>query len=59
MKEPLLQRIGDKAARTIVVGAKDQFIQRAREWWWFAVAAVIYLGIEVVAALVQTISLLR
>jgi uncharacterized RDD family membrane protein YckC len=59
MKEPLLQRIGDKAARTIVVGAKDQFIQRAREWWWFAVAAAIYLGIEVVAALVQTISLLR
>lgn len=59
MKEPLLQRIGDKSAKTVVVGAGDAFIQQAREWWWFVVAAGIYLGIEMIGALIQTVTLLR
>ncbi|HET9913198.1 MAG TPA: RDD family protein [Anaerolineales bacterium] len=59
MKEPLLQRIGDKAAKTVVVGAKDPFIRKARAWWWFALALVIYLGMETIAASIQTISMLR
>lgn len=59
MKEPLLQRIGDKAAKTIVVGAKDSFIKNAREWWWFILALGVYLGMETVASLIQMISMLR
>jgi len=59
MKEPLLQRIGDKSAKTIVVGAKDSFIQVTPPWWWFILALGAYLGVETVAALIQTISLLR
>ncbi|HEU0291683.1 MAG TPA: RDD family protein [Anaerolineales bacterium] len=59
MKEPLLQRIGDKAAKTVVVGAKDTFIQHTPEWWWLVIAAGIYLGIEIIASFIQTISLLR
>ena len=59
MKEPLLQRIGDKAAKTVVVGAKDTFIRQAPEWWWFIVAAAIYLGIEIIASLIQMFTALR
>lgn len=59
MKEPLLQRIGDKAAKTVVVGAKDSFIKNAREWWWFILALGVYLGMETVASLIQMISMLR
>jgi uncharacterized RDD family membrane protein YckC len=59
MKEPLLQRMGDKAAKTVVVSAKDPFIQHTREWWWLILALGIYLGLEFLAVLIQTISLLR
>ncbi len=59
MKEPLLQRIGDKSAKTIVVGAKDSFIQHGREWWWFLLALGVYLGMAAMAALIQTLGMLR
>ncbi|RPI87163.1 MAG: RDD family protein [Chloroflexi bacterium] len=59
MKEPLLQRIGDKAARTIVADTRHPSIQPARAWWWFVVALSAYLGMEIVAALIQTITMIR
>jgi uncharacterized RDD family membrane protein YckC len=59
MKEPLFQRIGDKSAKTVVIGAGDAFIQQAPEWWWLMVAAGIYLGMEIIASFIQTVSLLR
>jgi hypothetical protein len=42
-----------------VVGAKDPFIRKARDWWWFILALVIYLGMETIAAFIQTITMLR
>lgn len=59
MKEPLLQRIGDKSAKTIVVDAKDSFIQRPREWWWTLIALGIYLGIDTVMTVIQAVGALR
>jgi uncharacterized RDD family membrane protein YckC len=59
MKHPLYQRIGDKSAKTIVVSAKSDFIQRPRQWYWFLVAAVIYLGLNALVATVQIVTLLR
>lgn len=48
MKAPLFQRIGDKAAKTIVVDAKETYIQQPRAWWWFLVAALIYLALAAI-----------
>lgn len=59
MKEPLLQRIGDKAAKTIVVNSKDSFIQSARPWWWFLVATAIYIGMQAIVSFAQVISMIR
>lgn len=47
MKPPLYQRLGDKAAKTVVVGSKDAVIRHPREWWWFVVAACLYLVIDI------------
>ncbi len=38
MRQPLNQRWGDKRARTVVVNAKDPFIQVHRSWWWFVLS---------------------
>lgn len=48
MNEPLNQRVGDKAAKTIVVGAKDAVIQQSRPWWGFLAATVSYLAIDAI-----------
>jgi len=53
MKEPLLQRIGDRSAKTIVINARDSYIHQNREWWWFLLALAIYLGIDVIASIIQ------
>jgi len=42
MKEPLYQRLGDKAAKTIVVDSKDSIIRRHRPWWTFAIGVALY-----------------
>ena len=52
MKAPLYQRIGDKLAKTIVVGARDPTIRESRHGWWFLVALVIYLAVNSVGSLV-------
>jgi len=51
MKAPLYQRIGDRSAKTIVVGTKDAVIQRPREWWWFLIASGIYLVMNAIFSL--------
>ena len=51
MKHPLYQRIGDKSAKTIVIAAKDTFIKQPRDWWWFLIAAGVYLTVNVVITL--------
>jgi uncharacterized RDD family membrane protein YckC len=43
MKPPLQQRLGDKAARTIVVGRNDPLVQEHRPWWLLLLAALAYL----------------
>lgn len=45
MKPPLRQRLGDKAADTVVLDCRDPFIQQDRPWWWLVIAALLYLGI--------------
>jgi uncharacterized RDD family membrane protein YckC len=52
MKAPLYQRIGDKSAKTIVVGAGDPIIRESRDGGWFFVALVIYLAFNTVGSLV-------
>jgi tetratricopeptide (TPR) repeat protein len=49
MEAPLQQRVGDKAARTMVVGSKDPGIRERREWGWFLVAAGILLVVDFTA----------
>jgi len=46
MKHPLFQRIGDRAAKTIVVDAGNAIIKEKYEWWWFLVAAGVYIGVN-------------
>jgi tetratricopeptide (TPR) repeat protein len=48
MKQPLQQRLGDKAAKTIVIGYKDAFIQKPRPWWLLVVAAVLYFSLAMI-----------
>jgi uncharacterized RDD family membrane protein YckC len=59
MNEPLYQRLGDKSAKTIVVGSKDAAIQQPRPWWEFVVAAVSYLAINTVVMFFWIIALTR
>lgn len=59
MKYPLYQRIGDKAAKTVVVGAREPIIQHARDWWWFIVAAMVYLLLDSAALLFLVVLTIR
>jgi uncharacterized RDD family membrane protein YckC len=59
MKPPLYQRLGDKSAKTIVVGSKDAVIQRPRAWWWFLAATGVYLAMVVVQTLILLVVRLR
>jgi uncharacterized RDD family membrane protein YckC len=59
MKEPLHQRIGDKAAKTVVVSAQDPIIQQPRAWWWFLVAAGLYLALDVIVTLFMSMVAIR
>lgn len=56
MKPPLFQRIGDKAAKTIVVGSKDPIIQDHIDWWWFVIAGGFYTAIDLVVTLLLLIA---
>jgi Flp pilus assembly protein TadD/uncharacterized RDD family membrane protein YckC len=49
MEPPLQQRIGDRAARTMVVGTRSPLIQQRRSLWWLLVALGLYLMISVSA----------
>lgn len=44
MKPPLYQRIGDHAAKTIVVAVDDPVIREPRSWVFFFAAILIYLA---------------
>jgi uncharacterized RDD family membrane protein YckC len=55
----LQQRLGDKAAHTIVVDRKDSVIQEPREWWWFLIAAVLYCGLVALTVGVELVVGLR
>jgi uncharacterized RDD family membrane protein YckC len=59
MEAPRYQRVGDKSAKTIVVGAKDPVIQQPRPGWGFLAAAVSYLAINGIVTLLRAISLIR
>jgi tetratricopeptide (TPR) repeat protein len=58
MEAPLHQRVGDKAARTMVVGAKDPAIRERREWGWFIVAAWSFLALHPTAYILLTLGVL-
>jgi uncharacterized RDD family membrane protein YckC len=53
MKVPLQQRIGDKAAHTLVVDARDPIIRESRNGGWFVTALVLYLALGAVGCLVM------
>lgn len=59
MKHPLYQRIGDKSAKTIVVGKRELIIQRPREWWWLLVAVILDLAFRTIVAIFQIVSMVR
>jgi uncharacterized RDD family membrane protein YckC len=59
MKSPLYQRLGDKAAHTLVVGWKHPAIQNPRAWWWILVAAAAYLAFSGAATFAVTVVALR
>jgi hypothetical protein len=59
MDKPLYQRIGDKSAKTIVVGSRDAIIQKPRAWWWFLIAAGIYLVLDAIWNVFLIVSLIR
>lgn len=59
MKPPLQQRLGDKAANTIVVASRDPLIQAHRPWWWLLIAAAAYLFAAAVLITVGAIFALR
>jgi len=52
MKAPLQQRIGDKAAHTLVVDARDPTIRESRDGGWFLVALILYLALGAIGSLV-------
>jgi uncharacterized RDD family membrane protein YckC len=53
MKPPLYQRLGDKAAKTVVVASDDPAIREKRSFLWFVVASLIFLITAAVVSLVQ------
>jgi uncharacterized RDD family membrane protein YckC len=59
MKPPLYQRLGDKSAKTIVVGSKDAIIQQPRAWWWFPVATAVYLAMVIIQTVILLVVRLR
>jgi uncharacterized RDD family membrane protein YckC len=59
MIAPLYQRVGDKAAKTIVVGSKDAVIQQPRPWWGFFAALVSYLAIDAIVLFFWFIAVTR
>ena len=59
MKAPLFQRIGDKPAKTLVVGSNDLFIQQARPWWWFLLALGVFLALHLLVSVIQIIALIQ
>lgn len=59
MKAPLFQRIGDKPAKTLVVGSNDLVIQQARPWWWFLLALGVFLALHLLVSVVQIIALIQ
>jgi len=59
MKAPLFQRIGDKPAKTLVVGSNDLVIQQARPWWWFLLALGVFLALHLLVSVVQIITLIQ
>lgn len=42
MQAPSQQRVGDKLAKTLVVGSHDPIIRERRDWGWFLVAGGLY-----------------
>jgi uncharacterized RDD family membrane protein YckC len=46
MKPFLYQRLGDKAANTVVAHASDPYIQHRRPVWGFFAAAILYVAID-------------
>jgi uncharacterized RDD family membrane protein YckC len=59
MKAPLQQRIGDKAAKTVVVSAQDPIIRQPRAWWWFLVAAGLYLALDGIVTFFMSMAAIR
>jgi len=59
MKHPLYQRIGDKAAKTIVIGSKDPAVRKPRAWWWFLIATGLYLTLTATIVILALIAALR
>jgi uncharacterized RDD family membrane protein YckC len=51
MQAPLYQRIGDKSAKTIVVGAGDPTIRGSRSAWWFLIALALYVAADCLGSL--------
>ncbi len=47
-KTPLRQRLGDRAAKTIVVDYRDPIIQERRPWWGFVVAGVLCFTLNMI-----------
>lgn len=56
MKAPLFQRVGDKVAKTMVVGSGDTAIRESRHWGWFLAAGGLY---TVLCLVVHTLVLLK
>jgi uncharacterized RDD family membrane protein YckC len=50
MKPPLQQRLGDKKAHTLVVAKNDPIVKHTHEWLWFVLAALIYVGLDVLVS---------
>jgi len=46
------QRLGDKAAKTVVVRLKDANIPNPRSWWWALLAALVYTSFVVLGSFV-------
>ncbi len=59
MKPALQQRLGDRAAGTLVVSSGDAYIEKKRSWWWFVVAAVVYVAVAAIVSLLVLYTTLR
>jgi hypothetical protein len=59
MKAPLYQRLGDKTAKTIVVGSHDPIIRQPRDWWWFLVATGLWVAVDTIGTAIFLLPYLR